>query len=291
MPITTLQEALLNNTHNSISANELQKLNVQFPYCALTQILYANAQAPKTQDLLSKASLYKANPVLFARMLKDRTSNDAILDKKITENKTNNTAKPITEKSTTKLSEPSVEHNKEKLAPTIELKTEQVLPIVEPVQSSDYFAQQNIKVDNTIDTEFIKSQTKKTSPLGAEPVKESSPQDLLVTKSFNDWLQYFKLKKEQDDKEAKSKEALTAMLQHQKLTAAAGEENEVIPDAVFKQAISSISPQENLVTEALAEILLNQGKIAQAKDMYDKLSLKYPEKSAYFASKLKKVTF
>ncbi len=102
---------------------------------------------------------------------------------------------------------------------------------------------------------------------------------------------YFKTKKEQEAKEAKSKEALTAMLQQQKLSVVAGEENDVIPEAVFKQAISSISPQENLATEALAEILVKQGKTEQAIEMYEKLSLKYPEKSAYFATKSKKLQF
>jgi hypothetical protein len=118
----------------------------------------------------------------------------------------------------------------------------------------------------------------------------TEPQNLIITKSFNDWLLYFKQKKDFEYREAKSKENLTAMLQHQKLTAVSGEENDIIPEAVFKQAINSISPNEDLATEALAEILEKQGKFYQAKEMYAKLSLKYPEKSAYFATKLENLT-
>ena len=39
-------------------------------------------------------------------------------------------------------------------------------------------------------------------------------------------------------------------------------------------------------TESMAEVLINQGKSAQAREVYQKLSLLYPEKSAYFASKI-----
>jgi len=39
-------------------------------------------------------------------------------------------------------------------------------------------------------------------------------------------------------------------------------------------------------TESMAEVLISQGKSAQAREVYQKLSLLYPEKSAYFASKI-----
>jgi hypothetical protein len=43
----------------------------------------------------------------------------------------------------------------------------------------------------------------------------------------------------------------------------------------------------NIVTEAMAEVLLKQGKVDQAIDIYEKLSLNYPSGSAYFAAKIK----
>ena len=39
-------------------------------------------------------------------------------------------------------------------------------------------------------------------------------------------------------------------------------------------------------TESMAEILAGQGKVSQAREVYQKLSLLYPEKSSYFASKI-----
>ncbi len=46
------------------------------------------------------------------------------------------------------------------------------------------------------------------------------------------------------------------------------------------------APSGGLVTESFAQILVRQGKLEQAIGVYEKLSLKKPEKSAYFAQKI-----
>ena len=54
-------------------------------------------------------------------------------------------------------------------------------------------------------------------------------------------------------------------------------------------AAESIEYKPGVASETLAEILLRQGKKQEAAMIYNKLSLMFPEKSSYFAKKLKSI--
>jgi hypothetical protein len=54
-------------------------------------------------------------------------------------------------------------------------------------------------------------------------------------------------------------------------------------------ADASTKLNENLLSESFAKILAQQGKKAKAKEIYEKLALKFPEKRTYFANLIEKL--
>lgn len=64
-------------------------------------------------------------------------------------------------------------------------------------------------------------------------------------------------------------------------------ESEVNPEIEDKDRNNGLT--DEFVTEAMAKIFEIQGKFEKSIDLYEKLSLKFPEKSNYFATRLKEL--
>lgn len=165
-------------------------------------------------------------------------------------------------------------------------------PAVQPVEEEDDILALIHDLPNAIplatDLEGLMPKVEEPEAEAIQTADEADQEDedrsLMVMMSFQDWLKYFKNKKEKDREEEEGRRALRTAWQKEKLTAAIEEETDDIPEPIFKQAMESISNETGVISESLALVLAKQGKTDKAIEMYRKLSLRNPEKSAYFAA-------
>lgn len=153
--------------------------------------------------------------------------------------------------------------------------------LIPPIYTEDYFLHQGMNVSNDIPAGMNKGE--------GEPGIDGQDKSLMVVMSFSEWLMFYKKKKQQEQEEVKDQKELKTMWQKEKLAAALEEENEEIPENVFEMAVNSITKEENLISESLADVMVKQGRYDRAIDMYKKLSLRKPQKKAYFARKIEEI--
>ena len=130
----------------------------------------------------------------------------------------------------------------------------------QPLYTDDYFAYKRLK-----------------EPEQAEQLSEKAAAEM---KSFTSWL-----------KEMKHTFAEKASKQwyHQQMHRSYEDVDPEVSEAVEKMAMESITLNDNIVSETLAEIWARQHQYQTAIHIYQKLSLLNPNKSAYFAQKIKEL--
>ncbi|MEZ5015669.1 MAG: tetratricopeptide repeat protein [Flavipsychrobacter sp.] len=154
--------------------------------------------------------------------------------------------------------------------------------LILPIYTDDYFLHQGVNVSNKIPEDFESAE----GAIESESNEDDEEKALMVVMSFAEWLNFFKTKKQAEEEEEEGQKALKTMWQKEKLAAALEEEDEEIPENVFEMAVNSISKEDGLISESLANIHIKQGRYDKAIDMYRKLSLRNPQKKAYFARKI-----
>ncbi len=233
--------------------SEIEAIAKEYPYFAAVQ--YANFASKKshTHTDIALLAIYKGEPYLFATFVK-------------------NTKNAVS-------------------APVQKATEDDILTLINELPNTNPIEIANKNKPNIIAVQEEAVEYHHIPDKNRFDFTEEREQDksLMVMMSFTDWLFHFKTKTERDRQEEKDKKALKTAWQKEKLAAATEEENEEIPEEIFRQAMESIS-ENSIISESLALILAKQGKRDKAVEMYKKLSLRNPEKNSYFADRIKELT-
>lgn len=256
------QSLFKKSTIEECSLHELQSLSRQYPYFAIGHLLLAEKIKTLDSSLynhqLEKASLYFHNPLWL----------DYII------NKEKNEAQLMEETAAAAELEQGETTAEEEL---VELKiygNSEIPASINETDSSDTLDDDNspdLKIEALPDTkndllfepyhtvDYFASQ-------GIKPEQDEKPKDRFgqQLRSFTDWLKTMKRLPEK--------------------------ENSQKMEVAIEQKVQSLAEfsleDRDVVTETMAEVWIKQGDNQKAMEIYNKLSLLNPSKSAYFAAKI-----
>ena len=158
----------------------------------------------------------------------------------------------------------------EKLLPSV--KEETIIIPKERVDNNNEGQPQEITTQKIIDKEPLLFEPLYASDYfasqGIKLKEEQQPTDRMgkQLKSFTEWLKT--MKKVHDQKLPTEQVSIDLSVQH---------------------LAEKSNKEEEVLTESMADVYLQQGKTNKAKEIYEKLSLLNPSKNAYFAGKLKQI--
>jgi hypothetical protein len=307
---------------NQDAMAELVYLTNEFPYCQSAHILltlnnYIN-NSIQFEPVLKRTAIYTGSRAILKQHI-DRLNSSAtkvyFYDegvKEATPQKTQpekKTSESITEEEIVEeVAEEAASEEKTTLKTTVE-----ETPVVETTDNElktrkpkgehidDLNADSKIKIEFAPKQELKKPIVEEEIPEEIPPL-ETTPSDIQKSKSIAELKKIVerrireieKAKKEKSDVGGKSGATKKAEEEKSSLIDKFIKDQPSIsaPKAHFYNARdiakNSIVDQENIVSETLANIYMDQGHFNKAKNIYQKLSLKYPEKSSYFAALIKK---
>ncbi len=298
------------------SLNEYRK---KYPYFQSLYVVVAKAlkdrEHPKTEAFIKKAAIYSANRPYLKQIIE---GDYTFIEKEIPKVASPSTSKPDVAETSTKekiekerstppktvtpaKEEVEVEKTKKQPEPTTPVNTqkeEAKPPIKSPEVKEVAKTTEQAEVDKTVDNkkEEAKDIPKKVFIEEPREVERDIKEIAEAKRRIEALLAGTPIEEETKQSSTKPKgkkknqiEIIEKFIQNEpqldriKLADVEGANNMV------DLASKSLKGHEAFETETLAQLMLKQGKRKRAIDIYEKLSLKFPEKRTYFASQIQKI--
>jgi hypothetical protein len=241
------------NSLEECSIEEIEHLARQYPYFSSAQLLLAARQKQTDHSDFEKqlvsTSLYVNHPLWLDHLLNSKPAEKIVTEEKLVATEVDeepNNDELVLERSQYKFVDAS--KSEEKSAPPPALS----LPVIEKAEPKD----DALVFEPYYTVDYFASQ-------GIKTVLEEKPNDRLgkQLKSFTEWLKTIRKMPPQQ---------IASM-------------NEPASEEKVVQLATHSLAEENVDTEAMAEVWIKQGQPEKAVKIYEKLSLLNPSKSSYFA--------
>ncbi|MGZ5252957.1 MAG: hypothetical protein ACXWV4_01180 [Flavitalea sp.] len=296
-----LQQVFNKRSLNDVSLSELKELTEKYPYFNAAQFLLAKKlRLEKAETSSAKhPSLFFHNPLWFNFLMKKEfiTTEEIVEDELVLDS--NKLAVDSETSEETEQQQEEIEVQQEKTEQQQE-PTEQYQEQTE--QHLEVFAQSETEPENDIDPQLEVNEEKVLVPekslFSERSFIHASPKDESLEFEPFHTIDYFasqgiKLRQADlsKDKFGQQLKSFTDWLKSMKKIPAPSPDDTgdpVVQEQVVQFAQVSNETKE-IITETMAEVWSLQGNRQKAIDIYKKLSLQNPAKSAYFASKIDKL--
>ncbi len=299
---------------NKASLDEIEEVIERYPYFQLARMLYLKnlymLNDDRYQQTLEKFSIYISDRKRLFEFIHDKKNTDKAKQTETIyklpntqneelENTTSNTSKTLLN------SQVTVEHPSTK-----EIKLNSTINVETEINKENQSFQENKNVESSENKQTetkisiadlilqkIESQKKAThieeNPITAESKKENYTESFTIesTFTFQEWLDRISVIEitQNQPKNNTSNNLIDNFLQN--INQIERIKPQQKPDIENEDLTENLLPPEeiDLVSEQLAQLYYKQGHLDRALKMYEKLFLKYPEKSIYFANLIQEI--